>query len=252
VVRTVRVVGLLLLVGEAARGEVPTAPQSDPRLIAARGHFDAGRVYFEQGDFKRALREFLEAARDVDLPALDFNIARAHDRLGDAVRAVERYQRYLTRAPDQEDRAQIVARIRELQELIGTLVIVSRVPGAVLVLDEEAAQAGVPIRVTAGAHKLVASREGWLSRTVEVRVAGGQEARVEIDPAPVPQAVAPPPRIVEVRSERPSRWWIGVVVGAVVLAAAAGATAAGVVLAPATETGRVNGNVDPGFIRVAP
>src|SRR5689334_12252191 len=78
----------------AARGQEGAA---SPAVTAARGHFQAGRVYFEQGDLPRALEEFKQAARDYDRPELHYNIARTYDRMGDAARALEAYQRYLGR-----------------------------------------------------------------------------------------------------------------------------------------------------------
>ena len=79
--------GLALLITSLPCLAIAEAPE-DAAVAAARAHFQAGQIYFQQGNLNRALNEFREAARDVDLPALDYNIARTYDLLGDAARAV--------------------------------------------------------------------------------------------------------------------------------------------------------------------
>lgn len=245
----IRSAALVLAVASLARAQAP----EDPKVRAARGHFQAGQVYFQQGDFRRALVEFQKAARDVDLPALDYDIARSWDRLGDAARAVERYERYLARAGDAEDRAQVAARVRELRPLVGTITIASKVAGAAVTLDGEAIEAtrlGQPLRVTSGAHTLAASKDGHLTRTVEVRVAGEQSVTVEVDPTPIaPQKITE--KVVVIEKQKAPRWWIGVVVGAVAVAAGAAITT-GVLLGGPVEEQLVKGNVSPGIQRITP
>ncbi|MSP60554.1 MAG: hypothetical protein EXR72_09490 [Myxococcales bacterium] len=244
-----------LLVAGTALAQTPDLgpPAEDPRQVAARGHFQAGQVYSEQGDLKRALVEFREAARDFDAPALDFNIARTYDRLGDAARAVENYEKYLARVGATDDRAQIETRVTELKRQIGTLTIVIKVNGARVLIDEEPAVPGRSHSVGAGRHRVVASKDGYLTRTVEVDVRAGEVTVTEIDPvapeqkivlapAPSPAPAGPPPR---------SRWWIGVVVGAVALVAV-GAVTTGVLLAPPSEGAPYMGSISPGFQRIDP
>jgi tetratricopeptide (TPR) repeat protein len=242
----------LMLCATSALAEAP--PVEDPATAAARGHFQAGQVYFQEGDLKRALASFREAARHVDSPALDFNIARTHDRLGDAARAVSYYERYLARRPDAQDRAEVDARIAELRPRVGTLTLVSRVPGATLLVDEEPADAGKPIRITEGAHRVVASKDGWYARTVEARVPGGGAVTLEIDPLPGAAAASAPTVKESPVKESPapkkrSLWWVGVIVGGAV---AVGVAATAGALAPrrAVEEGLVDGNVPPGFQRI--
>jgi tetratricopeptide (TPR) repeat protein len=221
-----------------------STPASTPGAVSARGHFEAGRVYAEHGDLRRALNEFRESARDLDVPALDYNLARTWDRLGDAVHAVASYERYLARSPNTDDRPEVEKRIGELKPKIGTLTVVSRVSGATLLIDEEpiaTATLGLAIPLTEGPHKLVARKEGHLSRAVDVRIEGGKSITVELDPiAPV---AAPAPR-------RRPLWLIGVGAGVVVVAVVA--TVLGVVLAPAPQAMPFLGSVSPGVQRIMP
>jgi tetratricopeptide (TPR) repeat protein len=187
-----------------------------PEVAAARGHFQAGRVYFEKGEYRRALVEFHEAQRDADRPELDFNLGRTFDALGDAARAVRCYRRYLDRRPIADDRATVEQRISALDEHIGMVRIESQVVGATLRLDGEPLEgggSGQPIAVTEGRHRISAARDGYKARVAEVVVTAGRETDLAIDPV------------------RPaSRWWIGLTIGAL-LAVAGAVTAALVVTA---------------------
>ncbi len=179
--------GTALLITLAAIPAIGAAepPPSAGELTAARGHFQAGQVYYEQGDYRRALIEFREAAADADRPELDYNLAMTYERLGDAARARRSYQRFLERAPTTADRVVVEARIAELDPKIGSLVIVSKVGGATFRLDDEPVQPealGQPIFVTAGHHRLVASKDGYSSRAIEVELVGRFTTRVALDP----------------------------------------------------------------------
>jgi hypothetical protein len=147
----------------------------------------------------------------------------------------------------------VKARVGDLRKMVGMITLISRLPGASFTLDGEPVEPvrlGTPMRVNAGTHRIVASKEGCLSKTVEVRVLGEQPVTVEVDPAPI----APTERVIvqtRVVEKRASRWWIGIVVGAAVLAVAAGATTAGVMLS-GTDEEFFHGNVTPGLQRIRP
>jgi tetratricopeptide (TPR) repeat protein len=98
----------LLLVAGAAR-----AQSEDPDEEIARRHFKQGSAFYLANDYARALAEFELAARAHPAPALDFNIARCHDRLEHADQAIAYYRKYLTSSP--KDAAEIQARIEKLQ-----------------------------------------------------------------------------------------------------------------------------------------
>ena len=81
----------------------------------AKAHFLAGQSYYDQASYADALREFTEAYRISQKPALLYNIARcdeALERYGDAITMLERY---LAAAPQAPDRPAIEARIANLK-----------------------------------------------------------------------------------------------------------------------------------------
>ena len=102
----------------AARAAAPDAVV-DPDTQIARRHFDRGTVLYGEEKYAEAIVEF-EAARKVKpLPAFDYNIAKAHDRLEHIDDAVRAYQRYVEGAPNAADVAEVRARIAVLRQRLG-------------------------------------------------------------------------------------------------------------------------------------
>ena len=82
----------------------------------AKAHFLAGQSYYDQASYADALKEFNEAYRLSQKPALLYNVARCYEALGRFAEAVGMLQRYLADEPETTDRAAIEERIRNLQE----------------------------------------------------------------------------------------------------------------------------------------
>jgi tetratricopeptide (TPR) repeat protein len=170
---------------------------------AARGNFLAGQAYFSRGEYRLAIAAFRAARDELDRPELDYNIALAQERLGDAARAVGAYERYLERRPDATDRAEIEQRIRGLRPHIGYLKVSRHPRSASLLLDgEPVPETEETLRATGGPHTVT-----LVSGTRHL-----DEARAIVEPGPT--------RVVSLRAAR-SRWWIGVAVAGVALAGAA-------------------------------
>lgn len=88
---------------------------AEPPIDAARGHYLAGKAYFERGEYRRAIVEFIEAKRESNRPELDFNIATAYERTGDVRKAITYYRSFLQRRPDDAERALIEQKIAALE-----------------------------------------------------------------------------------------------------------------------------------------
>jgi tetratricopeptide (TPR) repeat protein len=87
----------------------------DSATIIARGRFEQGRLYFQMGDYQRALVEF-EAARGIKpLPGFDFNIGLCHERLRQIEPAVTAYRRYLDSLPEPPDAREVRAHVALLE-----------------------------------------------------------------------------------------------------------------------------------------
>src|SRR5690348_7876731 len=86
----------------------------DPDTEVARKHFNAGRSFYDKGEYERALDEFQAARRVRPHPALDYNIARCLDRLEQYEDAIAAYERYAATNPP--DVVEIRNRMSQLKE----------------------------------------------------------------------------------------------------------------------------------------
>ena len=105
-----RLLILLLALGGVARA------QEDPDTEVARRHFRKGSEFYAANDYPAALKEFEAARRAFASPAIDYNIARCHDRLENYPLAIEYYERYLATAKDAPDAAEVARRIEALKQ----------------------------------------------------------------------------------------------------------------------------------------
>jgi hypothetical protein len=93
----------------------PTAPSADD--TDARRAFEAGRDAYGHGAFREALAHFEHAYELSKRPALLFNIARAADADGQALRARTAYEAYLAAFPAAENTDFVLARIAKMREI---------------------------------------------------------------------------------------------------------------------------------------
>lgn len=88
----------------------------DPDTEVAKKHFEAGRGFYDAGDYAKALDEFLAARRSKPAPAFDFNIARCLDRLERYHEAIAEYEAYLTHSHKAPDADEVRTRINVLRQ----------------------------------------------------------------------------------------------------------------------------------------
>src|SRR5262245_18203367 len=150
----------------------PNASLSDATLNAmaqveapntgARALYDEGVKRFRSGEFREALELFEKAyALDPD-PVLVYNIARAHESLGDGERALDAYKRYLESSPNAEDRGAVEQRMSTLQRQIRDKQLLEQQR------DAAAKPAAEPRRRPASEHcrRRSASRVPWIIAAV--------------------------------------------------------------------------------------
>ena len=85
---------------------------------AARRVFMSARQAFSAGEYEVALERFRQAYQLSPRPTLLYNIAATLDRLRRDEEALEGFKAYLEASPDAEDRTEIEARIRVLEEAV--------------------------------------------------------------------------------------------------------------------------------------
>jgi len=78
--------------------------------------FEAGRAAYVDGKYSDALNYFREAHQLSGRPELLFNIGQAADRLGEREQAKQAFRDYLAAVPDAGNRAEVEARIAELEQ----------------------------------------------------------------------------------------------------------------------------------------
>jgi tetratricopeptide (TPR) repeat protein len=100
---------------------VPPAPPRPPERPAedavarARQHSRQGTALYNLNRFQGALREYEASYLAAPDPALLFNIAQCHRKLGRRAEAIDFYRTYLRNAPHAPNRAEVERRIDELQ-----------------------------------------------------------------------------------------------------------------------------------------
>jgi tetratricopeptide (TPR) repeat protein len=82
---------------------------------AAKAKYESGVRHFDLSEYDPALADFKDAYRSKPDPALLYNIAQCHRKLGHTNEAITFYQTYLRRAPDARNREEVERRISELQ-----------------------------------------------------------------------------------------------------------------------------------------
>lgn len=108
-----RVLVVALLVGLAST----TAAFADERS-AAKEHYVKGTKAYELGVYDEAIREYMEAYRIIDDPALLYNLAQAHRFAGHPADALRFYKMFLAKQPRLQNREEVENKIEELTKLI--------------------------------------------------------------------------------------------------------------------------------------
>lgn len=103
------------LLPHGARAQTPpTADATAARDQDARRLFEAGREAYVDEKYQDALNYFQQSHELSGRPQLLFNVGQAADRLGQSERAAEAFRGYLAAVPDAGNRAEVEARIAEL------------------------------------------------------------------------------------------------------------------------------------------
>jgi hypothetical protein len=169
--------------------------------VEAQRHYRTGLERVQAGAYGEALVEFRRAYELRPNFAVLYNIAAAQVALGDAVAAIEAFERYLAdggAAVPPERRAKVEAELRHQQARIGRLrVVVSPATGEVADVSVDGTpmpagararvDAGEGMRVNPGTHTVTATLPGYApaSATVDVKPGEQAEARLALmRPAP--------------------------------------------------------------------
>ncbi len=110
-----RLIAWIVLLGLAS--PAAAAPVSAKARAEARAHFAAGVAAFDRGDYDAAVDEY-KASYDLShAPALLFNLAQVYRLKKDYDQALGHYRAYLAAEPKAKNRADVEARIAEIEAL---------------------------------------------------------------------------------------------------------------------------------------
>jgi len=114
-----RLAGLLSVAIALGALPVGAEPRADKeRSTAARQAFEDGKKAYNVGDFDRAIELWKQAYEYRDDPIFLYNIAQAYRQKGDAQKAIFFYRAYTRESPRARNRAEVEARIVELQKIL--------------------------------------------------------------------------------------------------------------------------------------
>jgi hypothetical protein len=172
----------------ATDGKPPPTPE---QVKEARVHFERGTALFKDFDFKLALIEYKRAYELAPNYKILYNIGQVSLQLNnyaDAMRALERYLREGGKEIPAKRRQDVEHDIAGLKSRTAFITIKANVEGVTIEMDDNGLGAA-PVNaalVDAGSHKIVASKEGYVTVTKSVTLAPGDESAVNLELSPVP------------------------------------------------------------------
>src|SRR5262249_38245523 len=93
-------------------------PEQEKREAEARDHYEKGLTHYNLGEFDPAVDEFKKAYELSSAPGLLFNIAQVYRAKEDYKQALYFYRTYLRLQPDAPNRADVEARIADLEKMV--------------------------------------------------------------------------------------------------------------------------------------
>lgn len=203
-------------------------PASNPSAAASRAvkqqaasRFRKGLELYNDGDFEAALIEFRRAYELAPSYQVLYNIGQVYFQLQDYAGALTALERYLSEGGaglSANRRAEVEKDLAKLRQRVAYLQVSTNVDDAEVTLDD--ALLGKtpfpkPILISAGKHKLTATKPGRETATKVFEIASGDKLELSLAlvdptasaPAPPPPAPVVGPKTSE--SERQSLVWVG-------------------------------------------
>lgn len=204
--RTKRITGALVALVTALAFTAPprgaeAQPQPKPAAREEAGvRFRKGLELFKEGDYRAALIEFRRAYELAPNFAVLYNIGQVYFQLQDYAGALNALDRYLTEGGSQVPAArrdEVKKDLEKLRSRVANLEITTNVPDAEIAIDDVPigkTPLPKPVLVSAGRHKVSASKDGRIPATKVVDIAGTDTLRVSLELAETsgPTVVTPP------------------------------------------------------------
>jgi tetratricopeptide (TPR) repeat protein len=158
---------------------------AEPRDQAAQ-HYDRGLELARGGAYSAAIIEFRRAYELSPHPAVLFNLGQMYVAVGDPVRALEQFERYLDAGGNsipEARRAEVGGEIRRQKALTAALSIRTDPSGARITID--GVESGIaplpaPVRVAAGTHQVAATLPGYRATERSLNAPAGSALELEL------------------------------------------------------------------------
>ncbi len=166
----------------SGNAEVPAAPVAE-----ASQRFERGLQLFRDGAYELALIEFERAYELVPNYRVLYNIGQVSIVMGRYAKAMLALQRYLQEGGaeiEPERRAAVEVDLKMLQGRVATVLVMSNVEGAEVLVDQEVVATtpmSKPLLVDAGAHSIEVRKTGWVNNERRVTLAAEDLGRLQLD-----------------------------------------------------------------------
>ncbi|MCX7945043.1 MAG: PEGA domain-containing protein [Deltaproteobacteria bacterium] len=90
--------------------------QDDSKKEEAKKHFELGKAYYKQSEYKKAIEEFQKAYSYYPHSVILYNIAQAYEKEGNIPMALRYFKEYLRASPNAEDKNIILIAIQNLEK----------------------------------------------------------------------------------------------------------------------------------------
>jgi hypothetical protein len=221
---------MALAASSVTRPSSAADPSGDAHPGEASKYFQQGVKLSEDGDWRAAVIEFERAYAIAPNYRVLFNIGQCRYQLHDYPGALTAFQKYLAQGGDlvpPDRRAQVTADVDLLKGRVATVRVTSPTAGAELTLDDVSlgtTPLSAPVVVSAGRHRLVASKAGLADVERTFDIAGEETLDLAID---LDAAAPTPDRATKGRSLAPAVAAFGVAAAGVAVGSIFGVMALG-------------------------
>jgi PEGA domain len=194
-----------LLLATVAGTSASAAPSGNKKL--AKQLFEKGELFYQQGDFPKALSYYLRAHKTLRHPAFIFNIAQCHRQLKHWTKAMFFYRLFLSERPAASNRVEVRRRIKEMEQQaaaqaalskqVGRVSVITQPEGAAVRVDKfsgpPAGTTPVILSLAAGEHLVLVHKPGYekMHKTVTVKSGGISMVTVTLKPLVAPRRIDP-------------------------------------------------------------
>ena len=173
-----------------------TAPVLADNVSDAQAKFKAGATAYREARYKDAIDLFLQANRLDPHPELVFNVGQAYEKSGDVANGLRAYRDYLRLAPNADDRATVLASIKNLEQRlrekgVQQVSVFSNPSGARVFLDGvETGATPSTFETKPGRHVVVLKASGYPDTSKEFLLADDRSMDIDLTLSATPAASA--------------------------------------------------------------